>query len=257
MGAYCLAIDLAQTYVRVMGGNWRGFEFAWMRPVPEPDEGPGLTWRQLTPGTGRGPGRRRSGAPSPSTPTAGSRTSGSRTRPASRPSPPSAATTPWRRHRSRRTRCGRRGDLGGWADCSVLSLNPVGLVGETVLGAVRPPRSARCLGELFQALCRVGPGRAGELFLGEADGVGEVGAAEVRTPEVGSDESRSDELCVHQIGALQERPGEVGPVLGCRAPDRLLKVRAMPSCCTSPFRFISASSSLAAYSLSLGRRGIP
>jgi hypothetical protein len=33
-----------------MGGDWRdGFEFAWMRPDPEPDEGPGLTWRQLDP----------------------------------------------------------------------------------------------------------------------------------------------------------------------------------------------------------------
>jgi hypothetical protein len=33
-----------------VGGNWRdGFEFAYMRPDPEPDEGPGLTWRQLTP----------------------------------------------------------------------------------------------------------------------------------------------------------------------------------------------------------------
>jgi hypothetical protein len=33
-----------------VGGNWRdGFEFAYMRPDPEPDERPGLTWRQLTP----------------------------------------------------------------------------------------------------------------------------------------------------------------------------------------------------------------
>ena len=31
-----------------MGGNWRdGFEFAHQVPDPEPDEGPGLTWRQL------------------------------------------------------------------------------------------------------------------------------------------------------------------------------------------------------------------
>jgi hypothetical protein len=31
-------------------GNWRdGFEFAHMRPDPEPDEGPGLTWQQLDP----------------------------------------------------------------------------------------------------------------------------------------------------------------------------------------------------------------
>jgi hypothetical protein len=36
-----------QTYVR---GDWRaGFEYAWQTPDPEPDEGPGLTWRQLTP----------------------------------------------------------------------------------------------------------------------------------------------------------------------------------------------------------------
>jgi hypothetical protein len=31
-------------------GNWRDrFQFAWQLPDPEPDEGPGLTWRQLTP----------------------------------------------------------------------------------------------------------------------------------------------------------------------------------------------------------------
>jgi hypothetical protein len=30
--------------------HWRdGFEFAWQAADPEPDEGPGLTWRQLTP----------------------------------------------------------------------------------------------------------------------------------------------------------------------------------------------------------------
>jgi hypothetical protein len=30
--------------------NWRDdFEYAWQTPDPEPDEGPGLTWRQLTP----------------------------------------------------------------------------------------------------------------------------------------------------------------------------------------------------------------
>jgi hypothetical protein len=33
-----------------VGGDWRrGFEYAWQTPEPEPDEGPGLTWRQLTP----------------------------------------------------------------------------------------------------------------------------------------------------------------------------------------------------------------
>ena len=33
-----------------MGGDWRrGFEYAWQRPHSESDEGPGLTWRQLTP----------------------------------------------------------------------------------------------------------------------------------------------------------------------------------------------------------------
>jgi hypothetical protein len=39
------------TYVRVMGGgDWRrGFEYAWQTADLEPDEGPGLTWRQLTP----------------------------------------------------------------------------------------------------------------------------------------------------------------------------------------------------------------
>jgi hypothetical protein len=31
-----------------MGGDWRDrFEYAWQAPDPEPDEGPGLTWRQL------------------------------------------------------------------------------------------------------------------------------------------------------------------------------------------------------------------
>jgi hypothetical protein len=41
---------MPQTYVRVVPGNWRdGFEYAWQTPDPEPDEGPGLTWRQLTP----------------------------------------------------------------------------------------------------------------------------------------------------------------------------------------------------------------
>ena len=33
-----------------VGGGWRrGFEYAWQEPDPEPHEGPGLTWRQLTP----------------------------------------------------------------------------------------------------------------------------------------------------------------------------------------------------------------
>jgi hypothetical protein len=37
-----------RTYVRVIQANWRDrFEFAWQ--AHEPDEGPGLTWRQLTP----------------------------------------------------------------------------------------------------------------------------------------------------------------------------------------------------------------
>jgi hypothetical protein len=30
-----------------VGGDWRrGFEYAWQAPDPEPDEGPGLTWRK-------------------------------------------------------------------------------------------------------------------------------------------------------------------------------------------------------------------
>jgi hypothetical protein len=33
-----------------VGSNWRdGFQYAYMTPDLEPDEGPGLTWRQLTP----------------------------------------------------------------------------------------------------------------------------------------------------------------------------------------------------------------
>jgi hypothetical protein len=39
-----------QTYVRVLGGDCRrGFKIRLAGPDPEPDEGPGLTWRQLTP----------------------------------------------------------------------------------------------------------------------------------------------------------------------------------------------------------------
>jgi hypothetical protein len=31
-----------------VGADWRaGFEYAWQSPDPGPDEGPGLTWRQL------------------------------------------------------------------------------------------------------------------------------------------------------------------------------------------------------------------
>jgi hypothetical protein len=37
-------------FVSVGGSNWRqGFEGAHTQPDAEPDEGPGLTWRQLTP----------------------------------------------------------------------------------------------------------------------------------------------------------------------------------------------------------------
>jgi hypothetical protein len=40
-----------------MGSNWRdGFQYDYMQPDPEPDEGPGLTWRQLTPAIGQGRG---------------------------------------------------------------------------------------------------------------------------------------------------------------------------------------------------------
>jgi hypothetical protein len=31
------------------GERRRGFEYAWQQPERERDEGPGLTWRQLTP----------------------------------------------------------------------------------------------------------------------------------------------------------------------------------------------------------------
>jgi hypothetical protein len=34
----------------LVGGDWhRGFAYAWQTPDPEPDEGPGLTWRRLNP----------------------------------------------------------------------------------------------------------------------------------------------------------------------------------------------------------------
>jgi hypothetical protein len=32
-----------------VGGDWRRFEYAWQAPDPEPEDGRGLTWRQLTP----------------------------------------------------------------------------------------------------------------------------------------------------------------------------------------------------------------
>jgi hypothetical protein len=33
-----------------VGGDWRDrFDYAWQQPAPAPDEGPGLTWRELTP----------------------------------------------------------------------------------------------------------------------------------------------------------------------------------------------------------------
>jgi hypothetical protein len=102
----------AQSYVRVTPANWRsGFRFAWQEQDPEP-EGPGLVWR----GTGHDywsvPGAASRGAPSCSSRrrAAGSRTCVSRTRPASHPSPRSAASTPSRRRRWRPTRCRRRGD---------------------------------------------------------------------------------------------------------------------------------------------------
>jgi hypothetical protein len=46
-----LLLSEVRTYVRIiMPANWRsGFKFAWQEPDREPDEGPGLTWRQLTP----------------------------------------------------------------------------------------------------------------------------------------------------------------------------------------------------------------
>jgi hypothetical protein len=68
-----------------VGGDWRdGFEYAWQEPDPEPDEGPGLTRRQLTPATGQGRGTASSTEPSPPTATVGSPTCGLRTRPADR-----------------------------------------------------------------------------------------------------------------------------------------------------------------------------
>jgi hypothetical protein len=87
--------------------------YAYMRPDPNPTRAPGLTWRQLTPRHWSGTWETKSAAPSPATATAGSPTCGSRTRPASHPSPPSAASPPSTRHRSRPTRCGRPGKPPG------------------------------------------------------------------------------------------------------------------------------------------------
>jgi hypothetical protein len=69
-----------------MGGNWRdGFEFAYLRPDPEPDEGPGLTWRQLDAHHWSGSWNGKLHGTSPPTATVGSPTRGSRTRPALSP----------------------------------------------------------------------------------------------------------------------------------------------------------------------------
>ena len=50
-----------------MGGDWRDhFEYAWQSPDPEPDEGPGLTWRaDSAPTTGPARGAASPAAPSP------------------------------------------------------------------------------------------------------------------------------------------------------------------------------------------------
>jgi hypothetical protein len=80
--------DPPQTYVRRRAGDWRrGFDYAWQTPAPQADEGPGLTWRQLTPPLVRHLGLEDPRHLSPAT--AGSPTCVSRTRPASHPSPPS------------------------------------------------------------------------------------------------------------------------------------------------------------------------
>jgi hypothetical protein len=97
-----------RTYVRDIGGDWRqGFEYAWQQPNSEPDEGPGLTWRQLAPRHWSGTWETKIRGTVTATLKAGSPTCASRTGPASHPSPPSAG-----RHRRRCTGGDRRG-VGG------------------------------------------------------------------------------------------------------------------------------------------------
>jgi hypothetical protein len=47
--ATCVAMRSKTHVSAAMRGDWRGFQYAWQTPDPERDEGPGLTWRQLTP----------------------------------------------------------------------------------------------------------------------------------------------------------------------------------------------------------------
>jgi hypothetical protein len=46
----CQTLRYKRMFVSMGGANWRErHRFAWQSPDPAPDEGPGLTWRQLTP----------------------------------------------------------------------------------------------------------------------------------------------------------------------------------------------------------------
>jgi hypothetical protein len=104
--------------------NPRGRVSCGERPVP-------------TTGPGRGPAI--PGAPSCSSRRAArSPTCGSRTRLASHPSPPSAATTRRRRHRWRSTRCGPGGNRRGSADPGAVFRPRSAPCGQSPLGGAKP-----------------------------------------------------------------------------------------------------------------------
>jgi hypothetical protein len=82
------------------GGDWRqGFEYAWQTPDPEPDEGPGLTSRQLTPRHWSGTWESKIRGTVTRDGDGWVRMCASRTRPACRRSPPWAGSTQSRRRR--------------------------------------------------------------------------------------------------------------------------------------------------------------
>jgi hypothetical protein len=90
------------------GGDWRdGSSMPGRHQTPSPTRAPASPGGNSLPATGRGRGSRRSVTPSPSTPTAGSHTCTSRTRPACRRSRPRAASTRSRRRSLRPMSCGR------------------------------------------------------------------------------------------------------------------------------------------------------
>ena len=107
----CQTGDLEHMFVSWVVTGATGSSTPGSHPIPNPTRGPASPGGNSPPGTGPGPGLRRSAAPSCSRrPDCGSRTCGSKTRPASHPLRPWAGSTRSRRRRWRRTRCGRPAD---------------------------------------------------------------------------------------------------------------------------------------------------